>query len=300
MEKTDFLDLELPNNNENQDNWDEPVNANFKKIDAFCKDLGEEVSNASGNKKSLEEYLRVAHDEDGNTKRTEEMELASQSMIYGDIDENSKPRTLLTRLELIDYDLIKMKNGFSSMDDKLALIMQDKNLVMSCSLDANGYPTWFGVTGVNATMDGSETPIWFMINGVLKRINKQVQIKVQSVPAGTKYFYVKHGEGEVLSSGSEGIVGSLDDRKNIFQDDNANFVLSGIKEGYVLTVFGTTANARKYVIQKVEEKRLTIVGLFPDAAMGNMQYEIRDIMAPDVGFDALKESGKFYVAVSIS
>jgi hypothetical protein len=91
-DKTDFLELTLPDNGEFVDNWDSPINANFETLDDHLKDLRDDLVGSSGvtttlkgSKNDLEERLDVGLNSDGTLKldTTADYTTLENSQIYG-------------------------------------------------------------------------------------------------------------------------------------------------------------------------------------------------------------------------
>ena len=95
---TDFLSLILPANNEFNDTWDVPMNANFTKVDQEIETISNEIQSARFTLTDLATFLAVSHNTDGTLIASDEQDEARNSPIYGD-DESGTDYELKDRLD---------------------------------------------------------------------------------------------------------------------------------------------------------------------------------------------------------
>lgn len=309
--KSDFLNLDLPLNNEYQNTWDQPLNANFVLIDTFAKAVDDEISAARFTKASLSEFLGVAHNPDGTLLPSDEIIRARNSFTYGYRDLSGNPFLLNDRIYSSDREIFDAREGYPSLRASAAFRALSVNLVVTGAKDSNGYPTWLGSTGANAQIDGSVDTLWLQINGYLSRIRKLQQVAITGA-AGTKYVYAMFSSSGVQTVDGDstvappatpnGSTGSDGNDVCLFQDLTTDFTAQDVQPGDILTILGVSANAGPYQIKTVAPggnvNQLKIHGYFPGGSMASLNYTITDPMAVTLGYDTSKTptTGKFYLA----
>jgi len=313
--QTNFLKSTLPLNNEYQDTWDSPNNANFEAIDTWAKAVNDEIEAARFNKASLEEFLAVGHDDDGNLKPTSEVIAARNSFLYGDETDEATPVdfNLSSRLLQGDKEVHRAREGLPSLRDSLALKSYLQSAILGGTKDSNGFPTWLGRTGANAQIDGSATELKILIDGKLCRIRTLESISLSGQSAGTYQLYAQYEEdgvivvdGDATSSPPAVAQGQIsnddDDKQTIFSDATVDFTAENVKVGDILDIINDPqGNTGSYQIKEIapggEVNQIKILGIFPGNAAASINYVIRNPWMVTLGFDATKtpEEGKLYL-----
>lgn len=309
MTKTTFLKLILPLNGEFRDTWDEALNPNFQDIDAWADVINTEIIDARFGQLSLKDFLTIGLNNDGTLKPTTEVVRSRDSFLYGDED-GSGDFDLPKRLNLGDTEVFRAREGLPSLRESIGFHNYMKGAVLDGTKDVNNYPSWLGMTGANAQIDGSVTNVLMLIGGQKARIRTLEQIAITG-GAGTKYLYaffsdlgtqtVDGDSGTPPPASPNGSCGAdLSTKVRIFEDTTIDFTAVDVKVGDVLTILGSGANAGDYQIRAVAPggnvNRLQIFGTFPGGVLASLDYIITDPFAPTLGFDAAKVAapGKFY------
>ncbi len=283
---TNYLNLTLPENGEYDDTWNEPINANFETIDAKTQDIAEEIQIARGNKGSLNAFLAVGHDSDGNILPTKEISYSRSSPVYGHRKENGELSKLYDRLSRSEREIWWAREGAL---DLRASVAQAKGqlfpVILSGSKNLLGYPSWLGSSAGKAAIDGSTIPLKVLINGQVS----QVRTKVELTPAAAGTYFVQaaaNGTGAVIIDGTSGTP-----EGTTSQDVNAemtifsatgvtNWVTAGVRVGDILEIVGNSLDAGSYVIKEVavsgDTTKLKVFGLFPTGGLSSLQYKIYD------------------------
>ena len=295
--KTNYLKLTKPLNNEYQDTWDVPMNANSDLIDAWAEAIYNEIFDARFGKVSLATFLAIGHAIDGSNLPTTEAVAARNSFAYGDENPDQTDFTLKQRLDSDDKEIFGAREGMSDIRDNLAARDFARNEIVFGAKNANGYPTWLGFTGINAQLDGSSTVLWMKISGLMARVRNIKQITVSGA-VGVKYLYADldpvNGEKVVAGDSlnpppttANGTVGSDGTKVRIFEDLTRDFTTLNVKVGDLLELLGTTLNAGKYVISEIapsgDVHRLKIKGIFPAGPMASLDYNIYDPVGVTLG-----------------
>jgi hypothetical protein len=301
---TSFLDLIVPLNGEYVDTWDQALNENLVKIDAWAEEIHTEIQDARFGQPDLKTFLEISHNNDGSLKPSEEVINSRSSFTYGDEDPSAIDFDLAARLHQGDKEVFDAREGYSDLRNALAARACKGNMVLDGAKDGNGYPTWMGFTGINVQIDGSVTPVIFMASGLLGRVRKLDQITI-SGSVGTKYLYFQHSADGVVvadgSAGANGSIGSDGSKIRLLEDTNIDFVASGVQPGDVLEILGTGVNAGVYQIRAVapggNANRVQIYGVFPGGAQASLNYTIKDPVAGVLGFEDAKlpVTGKLYM-----
>lgn len=307
--RTSFLGMTLPQNNEYQNTWDSPLNADLAIIDAWAQGVSEEIETARNGFPSLYEFLNVSIKQDGTLQPTEEVVKARNSVIYGDETEEPVDFELSNRLQLSDLETFNAREGELSLRDAMGSRFGESCVVRG-SKDGNGYPNWMGYTGTNVNISGTPSPLVMLINGRRCRVRDLKQVLVSGA-FGTKYIYATRSDsGVVIVDGDSttpppatptGTCGSDGTKVRIFEDLTVNFTLAGVVAGDILTILGTNGNAGQYVIKTVapdgNNNRLQIIGVFPVGALASLDYTITDLFGVTLGFDDTKSEAvnKMYI-----
>ncbi|NDC22663.1 MAG: hypothetical protein EBZ49_00810 [Proteobacteria bacterium] len=312
-DQTAFLKLTLPANGEYQDTWDQPINENNQKVDAWAQAVQAEIQDARFGKSSLRLFLTVAHNTDGSLKPTTEMVSSRNSYLYGDEDEEGNDLDVPQRLLKSDLEVFDARAGYDSLYQSLAARALNVSQVISGAKDANGYPAWMGYTGVNVHVDGSATPLWMMINGNLCRVRDLQQVELSGV-IQAKYIYATYTKGGVVRvdgdastappAASAGTIGSDGSKVRILQDLTVDFTTKDIQVGDVLTILGTGSNAGVYQIKEIAPSgnvnQLKIYGVFPGGVSSGLNYTVSDPLGVTLGFDdeKVESADKLYLGES--
>lgn len=314
---TSFLSLILPGNGEFTNTWDEAVNPNFDKIDAFASDVSSELSAARGSLSSLGEFLLVAHNSDGTLKPTAEVEASRNSPVYGDRDDNTTADfTLKNRLDLADLEIWKAREGDLSLRDALAgRSFRDQNMIINGSKDAQGYPTWASPSADKVNIDGQSNLLELLIGGYRVNIRSQLSVTIAG-GSGTYYVYAQFEpdgilkvNGDPAEAGppnpplsADGVTSTAtgESYSRIFSDSTKDFTALDVKAGDILTLSGG-ADAGSYIIKEVapdsDPTKLRINGRFPKGGLSGQAYTIVDPLAVSLGFDSSESpaEGKLYL-----
>lgn len=309
--KTSFLELLLPGFGEYRDAWWEPLNNNFTAIDEAIEEVTTEVTEARQGKTSLLQFLQVAHNNDGSLIATPEVIAARNSFLYGHRDPDSNALfQLATRLRQADSETWLARSGAASILDMLAFRERGGNMVLTGTANANGYPTWMGFTGANVSVDGSVTPIWLLVDGKLSRIrtNKTVTL---SGGAGVKYLYATfQADGTVTVDGDSSTpppasaAGTTSSdtvpEARVFTDVTKDFTTEDVQVGDLLELL-TGGDAGEYLLLEVPYNatptQLRIKGKFPVGGLSSIDYNIRDPLGVELGFDTADTptAGRIYL-----
>lgn len=306
--KTAFLDLIQPGFTEYKDSWWEPLNSNFDTLDTWASETDQEIKDARFGSTSLSVFLAVAHESNGQLKQTPEVKRAGNSPVYGFMTPTPTIYTLGERIDQVDWETWYGREGFSSTKEMSAFRAPNpKHMVLSGSMDANGYPTWMGYTGASLKIDGSVTPIWMTIGGRLARIRTLKSIPITG-SAGTRYVYAKYlpdgDEGKIVVDGrmvsptpGNGTTSvDLSGYAIYFNDLTRDFwpmkLANTIMAGDLLTLTDSV-EAGPYVVKEIIEDtiitgtstQMTIIGTFPVGGISSVNYMIADPLAVEVGVD---------------
>jgi len=309
--KTAFLLLVKPLYAEFQDTWDQPINENWDRIDAFAADTGTELVDSRFGKTSLKEFLEVAHETDGTLKPTAEVLEARSSLVYGDEDAGSNDLLLPDRLDLGDREVLLAREGQPSLRDGLALREDAPSKVIDGAKDGNENPTWMGFTGPIVQIDGSASQLQLMISGKVTRTRVLEQVNLTGELSSTYYIYAQFATDGVIrvdgDSGTpppaspQGVTGSDGTKIRKFTDATTDFSAADVEVEDILEILGTNNNAKEYLIKEIapggDPNSLIISGVFPGGALASLDYVVRDQFSPTFGFDAAKApaAGKLYI-----
>ncbi len=307
---TPFLNLLVPLNGEYVDTWDQPLNENLQKIDAWAEDIGLEIADARFGQPTLKAFLEISHNNDGSLKPSEEIINSRSSFTYGDETPSAVDFDLASRLHQGDKEVFDAREGYSDLRNALAVRAFRGNMVLDGAKDSNGYPTWMGFTGINIQVDGSTTDVIFMASGLLGRVRKLEQISISGT-IGVKHLYFQHSaDGVIIVDGdsttappasANGSIGSDGSKVRLFEDTTVDFTAAGVQPGDVLEILGTGVNAGIYQVRVVapggNNNRLQIYGVFPGGAQASLNYTVKDPMAGVLGFEDTKSpaTGKLYI-----
>lgn len=309
--QTSYLELILPGFGEYVNSWWEPLNDNFTAIDTWAQTFGQEVIEARFSKTSLKTFLEVAHNVDGTLKSTPEVLSASSSPVYGFQTTEPADFTLGQRVDEGDREVWRAREGQATLRDLNAFRTYPfKSTVLEGTADANGYPTWMGMTANKVQVDGSADPLWLAIDGKLSRVRTLKELTLTGA-AGTKYVYAQfQAAGVEVVDGDSSTpppalpVGttSLDVNDNAiyFNDATKDFTTEDVQPGDTLNLLDTD-DAGEYYVKEVapdaEVTRLTIIGLFPVGGLSSINYNIYDPLAITLGFDTTETpaAGKVYL-----
>ena len=306
--KTDFLNLTLPANNEYNNTWDVVVNENFTIVDASIEDVTNEVQSARFSKTSLAEFLDISHFDDGTLKPSEEMDDARNSSVYGDDDGVGTDYLLKNRLELSDREIFDARDGLASIEESLARRSNGFNYpdtVIKGAKDGNGQPNFLASSGSEFLVNGSPTAVELNVGGHSLRVRTDESINVTGGD-GVRYLYaVKPATPIVVLDRSTEAAGSsitnpLNNSKvQVFQDAAIDFTTSNIKAGDTLEVLNGE-NAGEYVIDTVgfdgNTDQIKVIGRFINVVTG-LNYTVKDTLMPELAVDTSynEEDGKCYI-----
>jgi hypothetical protein len=310
-ETTEFLKLQKPINNEFQDIWDEPMNANFDAIDLFAKTTNAEILAARGDKASLAERLDVSLDPEGLLLPAPEVVAARNSFLYG--DENAVPEDfdLAERLLQGDRDVHQAREGFPTLRESLGRRNYLQDAIWDGAKDVDGFPTWMGFTAADVQIDGSTTELEIFTGGRLQKIRTLEQVTISGA-AGTYFVFAQFAvDGKVVVDGDsgspppasgQGTIGSDGSKLRIFEDLTVDFTAEDIVAGDILRIVtDPQGSVGDYIIDEVAPSanvnRLKIRGIFTGVAVGSVDYEVRNPWQPTLGFDAAITplAGKVYI-----
>lgn len=306
--KTDFLNLILPANNEYNDTWDVPTNSNFTIIDEAIEEISNEINSARFSKTSLAEFLGVAHFDDGTLKPSDELDDSRNSSVYGDDDGAGTDFKLVDRLELSDRETFDAREGVASL--QLALTRRSRDFdypdtVVNAAKDGDGQPNYLSSSGSEFQLNGDPEMIEFNIDGHYMRLRTDETENVTGGD-GTRYLYAERpSEPVVVLDRSTQNAGSTignplnNNKVQIFQDSGVDFTTLNIKAGDVLEILNTD-NAGEYIIAEVapdsDPNQLLIIGRFVNI-ITSVDYKVRDPLMPTFGVDTAyaETAGKCYM-----
>ena len=307
-EKTNFLNLTLPGNSEYNDNWDEPVNENFIKIDEEVESISNEILSARFTKSSLAEFLGVSHYSDGTLVPSAEALAARNSQVYGSNDSSGNDYELKQRLDLGDMETYNARERATDLISALAFRFQDfdyMDAVMSAASTAEGMPNYLSSAASEFKIDSTPTPVIFNIDGYKMMIADDESVQV-SGSDGTKFLVAKIPDTQhIVTEKPTEEVGITtanplnSDKVQVFVDQAVDFPALMIRPGYILEIINT-ANAGKYIIDEVgfngDITQILVKGNFMNAISG-INYRITDPMRPEFSVESsyLKEKGKVYI-----
>ena len=305
--KTDFLSLVLPENNEFNDGWDIPVNSNFEIVDSAIEEISNELASAKFTKTSLAEFLTVSHFDDGTLKPSEEMDDARNSLVYGD-DSGGTDFELKDRLELADKETFDAREGLNSLLDSLARRARGfdhLDSILDGPKDSYLQPNFLTCSGAEFLLNGDPTEVVFNINGYYMRFRTDESLAVTGGD-GTRYLYAIKPSTPITtldrSSAANGASAENalnNDKCQILQDSGVNFSTSNVKSGDVLEILNS-ANAGTYIIDTVafdgNSDQISIKGRFKSIVSG-LNFKIYDPLMPELGVDTTKTPavGKCYI-----
>lgn len=295
--KTNFLGLTLPGNNEYNDNWDEPMNANFVKIDEEIEVISNELEAARFEASSLAEFLQVSHYSDGSLKPTPEVEESTNSQVYGSNDVSGNDYSLKQRLDLGDKEVFDARESMESLLAALARRSRDfdyPNHVIGGAKTAAGQPNFLSSSAAEFKLDGAPEKLIFNIDGYYMSIDQDISVNVTGSD-GTKYLVAKRPATAYLNvdkqSEEDGVTTANplnNDKVQIFQDPTQDFTLISLRAGMILRVLNTD-NAGDYVISEVAPSgvvdQLLVVGDFSNA-IGAINYQVIDPLRPEFSVES--------------
>jgi len=310
---TPNLHLILPGFAEFTDDWWEPLNGNFVAIDTAVNAVSTEVVLARQSLPTLVAFLQVGHNANGTLKPAAEVVNARNSPVYGIRDGSNNLVPLKSRLDSLEFEMLKVRGGQAALIDGLALVQTGlKDMILSGTKDANGYATWMGNTGANATIDGSVTPIMLMIGGYVARIRTSKTVTI-SGGAGTYVIYAAYQAGGVITvdgdastpppataAGTTSADGNGDMAR--FTDTTRDFTSLDVQAGDRLTLL-TGNDAGTYVVKTVAPgavlTQLDIIGAFPVGGLSSINYTVKDPLGVVLGFvplaSATPVAGRLYI-----
>lgn len=305
--KTDFLNLTLPANNEYNNTWDVVVNENFVLIDQAMEDVTNEVQSARFSKTSLAEFLEIAHYDDGTLKPSDEIDDARNSSVYGD-DDGGTDYFLRDRLELADREVFDGREGLTSLQEALARRARDFNYqdsVITAAKDGNGQPNFLSSSGSEFLLNGEPTPIEFNIDGYYMKVRTDESVNVTGGD-GTRFLYAQKPATPIVtlnrstSAAGSTITNPLNNEKvQVFQDSAIDFTTINVQSGDILEVLNGE-NAGEYIIDTVgfdgNTDQIKVIGRFTNVVTG-LNYNIKDPLMPELSVDTIwsPSEGKCYV-----
>jgi len=306
--KTDFLNLVLPANNEYNNTWDVVLNSNLVIIDAAIEEVSNEIQSARFSKTSLAEFLNVSHFDDGTLKPSDEMDDGRNSPVYGDDDGNGTDFVLKDRLDLADREVFDARDGLTSLAMSMARRSRDfdhPDTVISGAKDGNDQPNFLSSSGSEFLLNGTPTPIELNIDGHYKRILTDESVNVTGAD-GKRYLYAQVPSSPIVtldrSTDEAGttITNSLNnDKVQVFQDSGIDFTTSNVQPGYILEILNGD-NAGEYIIDTVgfdgNADQIKVIGRFVNVITG-LNYTIKDPLMPELDVDTAwsPAEGKCYI-----
>ena len=296
--KTTFLQLVLPANNEFFNTWHTVVNENNIKIESKIEEHDTEIIAARFSKPTLNEFLEVAHNNDGSLMVTEEAAAARSSRVYGHADASGN-YSLEKRLRFSDFELFYGRLGLPDL--RAGMAIKKEKEILNGTKTVLGQPAWLGFTSANARLDGSATALEMLVSGNYQKLRKLEEITV-SGPAATYYLYADYSaSGAIVVDGdstvappvsASGITGNdLASERRVFADSSVDFTTFDVAQGDTLRILGNTAVSGDYVIETVgynsNPNQLRVIGLFV-SSLASLDYVIIDAFKPTLGFDAAK------------
>lgn len=292
---TDFLSLILPANNEFNDTWDVPMNANFTKVDQEIETISNEIQSARFTLTDLATFLAVSHNTDGTLIASDEQDEARNSPIYGD-DESGTDYELKDRLDKGDREIYDARENEASLIEAHALrgrLLTDPDTVLDGAKDGSGNPNFMSTSGTDFQIDGTPTAIRFNIDGYLMEMAYDESVTA-SGGAGTKYLVAQRpGTPYVSLDNSTGGIGQTtantlnNNKTQVFKDTGENFTLLDVRAGDILEVVNTD-NAGEYVIVTVgfngNNDELLIKGIFK-SVVGSINYKLKDTLRPSFSIE---------------
>jgi hypothetical protein len=299
--KTNYLQLILPALGEYFNRWNEPVNANFQKIDDEMSSVGQEIIDARGGSETLADRLSSSLNDDGSLKDVPEVAAARSSKIYGSGD-GGNFFTLDDRLEAGDLEVLTARQGLSALADSQAWAQDDTP--HNCLVNGPSNPLTF--SGAVVTLNGGTTPVVSNINGYRSVTSIQDAVTVAGA-AGTYYLYLdRNPTGRQYyqvpdSAGTTGLMTSSN-KLSKFSASSTNLIASGVKVGHILEVTAPAGNlnvGRWVVAQTAAENpdelgnnEVRIVGEFASSSTG-ISAQFIDTVAPSLGFTSTPPSKTF-------
>jgi hypothetical protein len=310
--QTPNLDLTLPSNNEYYNTWDQPINANFTKIDKAVGDVVDEVVTARGSYTDLNSRISVVVDPGtGDPVASPEVQAARVSEVYGGFDSLGAAFSLGGRISQADFEMFGGRQSLTKIVDALAWANDQTphNTVIST---VTNYLTFAG--GV-VTLNADPVNLCVAnINGYRQVLRSNHTTTVTGAN-GTYYLTLStQAGGETYVTGTStatlgvyatnGLVAKL-------SDSTKNFVTLGVKPGDVLAVTGPPSNSNigTYVVlaTNVEDATnltvndLAVYGQFV-AANTSISYTVSNPVAPLLSFTGTahaktftRVAGKIYI-----
>ncbi len=306
--KTDFLNLTLPANNEYNNTWDVVVNDNFILVDRSVEAVTNEVQSARFSKTTLAEFLTVSHFNDGTLKPSDEMDDARNSSVYGDDDGAGTDYLLRNRLELADRELLDAREGLVSLQASLARKARDfdyPDTVINAAKDGNSQPNFLSNSGSEFLLNGSPTEVELNIDGHFMRVRTDESVNVTGGD-GTRYLYAERPATPVITlnrtteAAGTTITNPLNNEKvQVFQDSAIDFTTLNIQVGDILEILNG-ANAGEYIIDTVgfdgNTDQIKVIGRFTNVVTG-LNYQLKDSLMPTLAVDSswAPSEGKCYI-----
>lgn len=294
--KTNFLELELPANNEFNNTWDLPVNRNMIKIDETIEDLSNELQAARFSKTTLAEFLTVAHFSDGTLKPSDESVDGRNSPVYGS-DAGGNDFLLKDRLDRDEYEQYYAREGEDTLLLNMTRRLADNHYVdkvLSGPKTNLGQPNFLSVSGAEFLLNGDPEEIVLNIGGYLMKILGDLSVAA-SGSDGTKYLVAKKPATDFVhydkSTQQVGITtqNSLNnDKIQVLQDTGVDFGALSVRAGMQLNILNTQ-NAGSYIIAGVAHDgnadQLLIIGDFK-TAIASINYTITDPLRPEFSVES--------------
>lgn len=247
--KTTYLSLILPALGEFFNKWNEPVNANFQKVDDFASVFGAEIESARGGAASLDDRMSTSLNNDGTLKDVPEVASARSSKVYGS-GAGAVTFSLDERLEAGDLESYYARQGLT---DLIASNAWASDFVGHNAL-VSGPTNPLTFSGAIVTLNGGTTPVEANINGyrTVTDINDPTTI---AGAAGTYYLYLdRQANGRVLythpaSVGQTGLLASTN-KLSKYTATGANLIASGVKVGHILEITAPSGNLNvgRYIV----------------------------------------------------
>ena len=305
---TEFLGLTLPEEGEYDDTWWAPLNENFDAIDAKTGSIFTEIQLARGTKGSLQQYLLVGHDPQGNLLPTKEVLAGRVSPVYGHKTDAGVAFTLADRLAKSEREIWWAREGASDLRAGLTSAKPSSfPVILDGSKDANGYPTWFSRVAKRVIINGVTTPLKVLVGGQTSRVRTSVELSADGA-AGTYYVTLtRNDSGQVILDGTSGTpegTTSLDQtpEMTLFSATSiTNWANQGVRVGDILEITGSSFDAGMYLIKEVgpdgDPTKLRIYGTWPAGGLSALPYKIYDPLGASLSLSTAETNSTSSVCI---
>lgn len=310
--KTAFLGLILPGNNEYTNVWDGPINDNFGAVDAWAEATENELQEARGSHSSLAGRLAVGMENNGTLKPSTEVIRTRNSKVYGADNGSGTDYLLYDHIDFLDMELYRSRMWSPNLRAGLAQYGKDfgrPDSIYDGFKTPSGQPNFLTASGVEFQINAAAVNLVLNIDGYVLRVRKGVNVPVSGAD-GTKYLVAQKPVSDVVvldrSTQEAGTIAQNTGNNNklqILRDASIDFTTQDVKQGDIVELLNTNSLGR-YIVAAIapdgDINSILIYGVFP-ASASSINYKIYDPLAPvlTVEDSRVEAPGKCYIGQAI-